>query len=312
MSLSEIEVFKYVNGFDPRYLTHNVYLPVVARKLNDYKWTKIFENKSLMGFLPHGLLICPKVFARQVNGEWYGEAMEQMSFEEVCLICAKNDALIIKDAVESSGGMGVEKLDIKNLSKEQRVEILKSRLAARRKDVVVQEYIKQHPSFARFNASSLNTLRITTLYLNAQFSVCSIALRMGQQGAGVDNWGAGGIMLGVNPDGSLHDAGYDINLNKYTSSNGIVFKGACLEQVPELIREVEKAHTHDFSLCKFIGWDVTVNESNQGVLIEVNSSQPGVIGEQLCTGPIFGARTQEVVDYCKAKRFLYNRVIGQY
>ena len=37
------------------------------------------------------------------------------------------------------------------------------------------------------------------------------------------------------------------------------------------------------------------------IIIELNSSQPGVIGEQLCTGPIFGDRTHEVLDYCSKK-----------
>lgn len=67
---------------------------------------------------------------------------------------------------------------------------------------------------------------------------------------------------------------------------------------------------------KMWGWigdgDIAVNEDNQGVLIEANCSQPGVIGEQLCTGPIFGARTQEVIEYCKSKPFFYNKAIACY
>lgn len=56
-----------------------------------------------------------------------------------------------------------------------------------------------------------------------------------------------------------------------------------------------------FLTLQFIGWDVCFNEKNEPVIIELNSSQPGVFGEQICTGPIFGVRTQEVIDYCKRK-----------
>ena len=62
----------------------------------------------------------------------------------------------------------------------------------------------------------------------------------------------------------------------------------------------------------FIGWDICFNEQNEPIVIELNSSQPGVIGEQLCTGPIFGDRTHEVLDYCSKKEFKYQRSVFTY
>lgn len=312
VGLSEIEMFKRLKGFDPRYLTHNIYLPIIARTINNYKWTKIFENKAITDRFSHGQLISPTVFARKIEGEWYGGSMEQLSFSDVCSLCSLKDLLIVKDAKDSSGGVSVERIDLTRVAAEKRVAFLNERLSARSRDVVIQECIKQHYTFARFNPTSLNTLRITTLYLNGRFTVCSIVLRMGQPGSTVDNWGAGGIMIGVYSDGKVYDVGYDIHAKEYRSSNGVFFQDATLEQIPGLLKAVEYAHVHDFSLCKFIGWDIAVDEHNNGVIIEINSSQPGVIGEQLCTGPIFGNRTQEVIDYCMSKPFVYNRAIARY
>ena len=51
--------------------------------------------------------------------------------------------------------------------------------------------------------------------------------------------------------------------------------------------------------------NIVKDEKGEPIIIELNGSQPGVIGEQLVAGPIFGNRTQEVIDYCKSKKFSY-------
>ena len=40
-SFKELALFKYHNGFDSRYVSHYMYLPLIARRLNDY-----FSEKS--------------------------------------------------------------------------------------------------------------------------------------------------------------------------------------------------------------------------------------------------------------------------
>ena len=290
-SHKEIEIFKHYRGFDARYLTHYQYLPIVAHALNNYRWTKTFEHKSLTGFIPYaGALQVPRCFVRSISGELYGETMDQLSAEEAVRRCAAETGIVVKDADGTSGGKSVEILSTLT------TEDLKRRSG---RDFVVQELVSQHSSIAAFNPSSLNTFRVTTLYLNGKFSVLSIIFRMGKQGMKVDNWGAGGIIVGVEPDGRLHDTGYDIKMNEFTGVNGIKFAESSIDFMPKILKAIEEDHIHRYSLCKFIGWDIAVNESADPVLIEVNSSKPGVIGEQLCTGPIFGERTEEVIDYCK-------------
>ncbi len=51
--------------------------------------------------------------------------------------------------------------------------------------------------------------------------------------------------------------------------------------MPEILRLIEKAHKENFAICKFIGWDIAINKEGEPVIIELNSSQPGVIGELL-------------------------------
>lgn len=306
-SFDEYRLFKTYCGFDPRYLSHYLYLPVIARKLNDYRVTKLFEDKGLQGFIVNSNIKSPYVFGRKIFGEYYNGSMNQILVDDLFDSCLGH-TIIIKDSRDSSGGKGIKKMGVSSSTK----EVFLSELEGRKQDFVIQECIRQNEEMSSFNPTSINTFRITTLYLNGRYSVLNINLRMGKDGSTVDNWGAGGIMVGVNPDGSLKPVGIDIFMNKYRSSNRVTFEGAVIKEMPSILKEVEKAHKNYFSLCKLIGWDICIDEHNNPVLIEVNSSQPGIIGEQILNGPIFGERTQEVIDYCKSKEFTYNRSLINY
>ena len=311
-SYRELAFFKKYRGFDPRYLSHYAYLPIIAHKLNDYHYTKMLEHKSLQGYVARGEMKHPYCYVRCINQEFYSDSMHQLSLEQAIRECIKHDILIIKDSTDSAGGKSVEKLDLKDGDEFVRKIEVERVFQERKRDFVIQECLKQHSSMAKFNETSINTLRITTLYLNGKFSILSIILRFGKKGMKVDNWGAGGIIVGVDKDGKLHNVGYDIHLNEYKEYNGIIFSDETLTQVPSLLKAIENEHMSCYSLSKFIGWDICFNEANEPVIIELNSSQPGVIGEQLGTGPIFGERTQEVMDYCNKKKFCYNKSLFQY
>lgn len=311
ISFEELELFKTYRGFDARYLSHHIYLPLLARTINNYSYTKFFEHKSLLGRLSQSQIKFPRCFVRCIDGEYYDNEMRQLSKHSAISLCLKQSVLIVKDSVDSSGGKGVVKIVLSGLTDAEKELKLQEIFSQKVSDFVVQECVFQHPDTARFNPSSINTFRITTLYLNGRYSVLSIIFRFGKQGMSVDNW-RGGILTGVNNDGQLHKKGFDIALNEYNSYNGIKFSDIIIKQIPSILEAIEYEHMTNFSLCKLIGWDVCINDRNEPVVIEINSSQPGVIGEQLCTGPIFGDRTSEVIEYCAHKMFLYNRSLLSY
>lgn len=307
-SFKEYEMFKKQYTFDPRFLTHNVYLPIVAHLLNDYNYTKIFEDKGLLGFLTSSKLKFPNCFIRRINADYYTNEMKQISFDEAIEICVKYDKIFIKPSKDTSGGNGSELVDFHNLTLEQRRKQMAEIVNHRTADFVAQECIKQSGVMAQFNESSINTLRITTLLLHGKFSVCSIILRMGRNESKVDNWGAGGIACRVNEDGTVAPYGADIHLNRYDSNGICTFKDKTIPNMASILKAIEQSHRRDFAICKFIGWDVAIDENEDPVILELNSSQPGVIVEQIFTGPIFGDRTQEVIDYCILKADMYKKL----
>ena len=304
-SYREFEMFKKMYGFDPRFLTHNIYLPIIAHLLNDYKYTKLFDDKGLLGYIVHTCMNFPVCYVRCIENCFYDNDMRQISFETAVAVCCSKDRLFIKPSHETSGGQGAELIKLCGKTPEERENIVKNKLKSRTRDFVVQECICQHPVMAQFNETSLNTFRITTLCLNGKFSVCSIVVRCGKSGSTVDNWGAGGILIAVFPDGKVNAIGHDIHLNEYRKNGDCVFADCRIPQMPHILDLIEKAHLENFAICKFIGWDIAIDINGDPVIIELNSSQPGVIGEQLVPGPIFGDRTMEVIEYCKNRKFKY-------
>lgn len=313
ISLKEYEVYKKVNGFDERFLSHELYLPIISHLLNDYHYTKFIEDKGLLGYLlKSDYLKFPNCFVRCINGEFYDNSMHQLSKDEALKYCAEQDEFIIKISRESSGGHGVSKISLVGKSFAERLDICKNQFKKYGEYFVVQECIKQHALMSRFNATSINTFRVTTLYLNKKVSVLSIILRIGKAGSFVDNMGSGGVGVGVLPNGKLNEFGYTYSLNKVYSHNDVLFKDECIPQVPSMLDMITKAHKDVFPLCKLIGWDICIDSTGRFIVIEVNSSQPGISGEQMNCGPIFGDRTQEVIEFCKGRKFRYNKSVFSY
>ena len=298
-------MYKHFNGFDPRYLGHNLYLPLVARRLNNYHYTKFFEDKGLLGHLstsvtfPHSIIRC-------VNGEYYDDSFRQISDNEAKeILKSYKGKLVFKIARESSGGHGVRIIDMSSEedSKQRAFQLMDTF----GKDYVVQEAICQHETMAKFNRTSVNTLRITTLYLNGKASLCGMVLRIGKEGSFVDNMCSGGMGISVDKSGCLKEFGYDYDCNQLYEMNGIRFSGEKIGVVPDVVSFILEAHVKDFSFCKFIGWDICIDKDGKPIVIEINASQPGIFGEQLNFGPIFGDRTEEVIDYVSGKEFKYGR-----
>lgn len=216
-SSKELEIFKHFNGFDPRYVSHYMYLPLIARKLNDYQYTKFFENKSLLGAINTNIscpLIFPKIYCRRINGDFYDSDLHQISKNEAVEICANQKLLIVKDSVDSAGGKSVAKIKLEELYNEEKKVVVEKEFLERKRDFVVQECVKQSSIMAEFNEKSINTFRISTLYLNGKASICNIVLRYGKQHMHVDNWGGGRchVWCRHSRKNMYHCMGYSIKL----------------------------------------------------------------------------------------------------
>ena len=304
-SFREFEVYKKARGFDVRFMPMSYYLPLITRRLNNYWYSELLEDKSLFGYLAKGPIRFPKCYVRTVSGEYYDENFKFITESAAKEICSGLDEFIVKAATGGHGGAGIEKIVLSGSDKDTRLAKVNEVFTARKGNLIVQEVLKEHESLRRFNPSSINTLRVQSLYLNGKVSVLSILLRMGTPGSLVDNACSGGCVVGVNHDGTLHESGYTSTYDKIDHSGNVNFKDVKLDQIPDLIKLIERAHLEQFPIVKYIGWDIMFDEQNTPVCIEVNTRQNGHLSFQLCCGPTFADRTEEVINYCKSKEFKY-------
>ncbi len=150
---------------------------------------------------------------------------------------------------------------------------------------IVQKGLTQNPEIAKIYAGSLNTLRTIVQYRNGKVNIVGCILRMGRNGAEVDNSAQGGISIKVNFDdgtfappaqaehggGTFYshpDTGYDFMKNRIIGWDQIK---------TEIIATVSKMT--DFG---DVGWDIALTDTGVSV-IEFNLGY-GIVHAQLSCG----------------------------
>lgn len=290
-------LYKKYRGFDERYLPVDIYISKIIRSLNPERQSYVYLNKGLYNTLyPH--LPQPRCLFKNIDDTFFDSNNNTISRDDAIKILfefSKEFSFVIKPVSETGMGKNVKKLSLTN--HENREAFIDQLINEYKTDYITQEVVNQHDELAKFNNTSLNTCRLTSLFLNGKTSIVSSVFRCGQHGSLIDNCYAGGIMIGINEEGRLEDFGYDIQLNKYyKSSNGIDFKGNIIPNYNS-IRELVLNNHKLIPTCHLIGWDIALNEKGEPIVIELNIRYPGITMEQLCTGPIFGERTEEVLKY---------------
>lgn len=261
----------------------------LSAKLNDLRMADAWTDKAyLERYIPGSRN--PFTLLRNVNGELLDHAFEPISVDNAQGILNDEERVIVKPSVESGGGMNVNAFN-SPLS----YEALLSRY---RSNFVVQHVLKQHPSTAVFNESSVNTIRIISMLWGGVVHICGIMLRTGINGAITDNVSHGqGLSFMLYPDGKIGKVCY--------SFEGLAFDTVQHfgvnpdHHVASVIKAIEfiKYHHKRLLYFKLIAWDIAIEEDGEVTLVEYNTSSIGITLFQYNVGPLFGELTQEVLSY---------------
>lgn len=290
--LTWFRIYKKNFGFSP-YFVDALQIKYILEKFNPFHQVISLENKA-MGDVYFPEIPFPEVYVRCLNGVFYDRAMNRLTLEEAVKVLIDKECFIIKPSIDSLCGAGVEKVVVNDLDKPQEnVKVVISRAGD---NFIAQECLVQEPVVAALNPTSINCCRITTMYMNGKFGYSSI-IKIGKKGSHVDNWHSS-YFTGMAKDGTILPHGFDKKCCRVTKTdNGIEFGGIkvpCFEKMVEL---VEKCHKYYFANCGVIGWDIMVDSNNNPRVLEMNISCPGVVGEQLASGPFFEVFRDEI---CKS------------
>ena len=299
--LQSYRLYKAVRGFDSRFLPMPLYDPSIIRVFNPKEDAAVFVNKGLFERL-FSELKQPQCFFKRINSNFYVQGYQVADLDYIIDYWTTLGSFVIKPSKNSHGGVGVRVFN-RHITKDEAILLIQEY----KDDFLVQEVVRQHDETSVFNKTSINTIRIISLYLNGRVSILRSSLRIGLPGSVVDNAGAGGIMVGLDEYGRLFDFGITQTFEKiWLTANGIEFSGRRVTAFPKIRKIVIENHAFLYPTLGMVAWDFAVGADGSPIFLEGNTKVPGIFWIQFCTGPIFGERTQEVVNYCKSNNDIYS------
>lgn len=291
---ADYRVFKKLIGFDARYVPDDVQIPYVIKSLNPPVHILALEHKGLYPILYKGMNL-PKTQVVCINGVLFDAEMNSMSASDSLDLLKSADKCIIKPTSFSGCGSGIKIVETGTIDKVGVEEYI----TEYKGNFIAQQLVKQSAQISRLSKNSLNTFRISTLFINGKFSVCSVTCRVGMGDSYLDNVAAGNVMVGVQMDGKFMKKAYDSHYGIHTQTDtGVVFENFRIDAIDKMLSFVEENHKKRLPHCGFVGWDIALDENDEPVMIEVNLYGAGIHFEQLAVeAPLYGDRTDEVIEY---------------
>ena len=275
-------------AYDPRYIPEDLYWRKIYPALNKTTFRHAYTDKCFYKHLfPY--LKQPRTILRNSNHCFYDGAGKIIDLNKAKSILASEKSFVIKPAIYSGEGVDIffydrddnKDIDFHNL------------LNSYGTNYIVQEVASQHEILASIHPNSLNTIRIISILFQGKVHISSAILRMGVAGSRLDNVSAGGIACPIEPDGRLKGEAINRQSERITSHpGGAVFREIKIPSYGRVVDAICRAHV-DIPHFRILGWDFSIDEMGQPVLIEYNGA-PGM--NQISCGPLFGDLTEAVLD----------------
>ena len=197
-------IYKKLEGFDACYCDETFFPNYILRSLNLPVHVLGFEHKAMYDqIFPE--LTKPKTIFKCINGVYFDMEMNVSTIENCFELSKQYASVCVKISTFSACGLGVTKLDVKKLQFCEFVGALKEF----GDNFIVQEILSQSPKMATLSNTSLNTFRVSSLFINGKCSICTIMNRIGRGNSFIDNGLAGNFCIGVETDGSYRKYAYD-------------------------------------------------------------------------------------------------------
>lgn len=237
------------------YLTRGYNNKFVAMFNQKDKW-HLFDNKNEFN----------EIFNKYLHRKWLYLDNNLLEFKKKFIDCKE----IIVKPNNNSGGTGVEKLKVSDFSS---MDELYNHLVEK-KQLLVEEVIKQHKDLNKLYSKSVNTLRIITIRQGDKVDVVTAFLRIGNGGV-VDNTCSGGMLTMIDLDNgkTLYPA-CDAALNIFekhpiTGVNISNFSIPCWNECLDLVKKL--AFVVDG--VNYVAWDIAV--SDDGPVVVEGNPYPG-------------------------------------
>lgn len=238
------------------YLTRGINNAIIKKYNNKdsfYKFDdKIEFNKKFSPYLGRDW-----VYLREIKGDDFVNFLK------------KKKAIIVKP-VDGEGGVGIEKININSKTDGKKLY----RQLRKSNQVLVEEFIAQHPDMNGLYKNAVNTLRLFTFIKDGKVTYLQGILKIGNGGV-VDNFSSGGMYTFVNQNGKVIAPAIDKDDNVYekhpkTKTDIVGFQVPMFKEAIKLVKEAAK----EVPEIGYVGWDVAIGKEKP-MIIEGNCF-PGV------------------------------------
>lgn len=254
--------------------------------------------------------ILPVTIIRKIGGQAYTPAYEPIDRKSITddyidQITAGFDRIISKPSIDSDSGHGIElftRIDGR-LTNKAGQPFNAACFDSLGEDIIIQEALMQSDFMARFNPTSVNTIRIATYrsVRNNDVHLLSAVIRMGSAGKFIDNLHGGGKMVRICNDNYLADHCVDQYGTRYTTHNGVDFSDRI--EFPEFDRVKELVTRLSLELVdtRLIQWDIMIDRQGNPRVIEFNIGGFSMWIAQMTGTPAYGDYTDEIIEYAASR-----------
>lgn len=257
------------------------------------QWSRYYPSYSDKNmddiYLPH--ILHPQSILKNMNGYFYYKG-EPVGKEEAIKLCSNIEKAIIKPSMQSKG-VGVKLLSVSDGVSNIDNKTIEQLFDTYKKNFLIQEAVRQHPVISALNPTSVNTIRIMTYRSGMEIIVVYSVIRIGRLNQVIDNQSAGGISTVIHEDGTLGKYAFGVAGDDMIekTDTGIVLEGYKIPGFEKAIEVVKKSH-FDLPFFDIIGWDISINEEEEPVLIEWNGNAGP---SQTACGTGLGKYTERIV-----------------
>ncbi len=210
-----------------------------------------FDNKSNFNI----------VFKDYIKRVWFTN--ENLTYEKFIKYIKGLKKIIVKP-LSSTCGIGITTYEC-NKSEEDNKKIY-NKLVSLDKSII-EEYIVQNKELTEFCRTSVNTVRVYTVYDKGVCDIVYAFLRMGNGGP-VDNFHADGLAANINVETGIVDSNA-VNVNnevyKNSPATGKKIKGFEIPYWKEIV-ELSKELSKIVPDSKAIGWDFAITENGIDII----------------------------------------------
>jgi len=293
-------------SFDPRYLPLDIQYCFIDDWFNNTQEALMLDDKNWYDLFFFDVNR-PKTIARIIGHAYFDPEYNNITLDEVVERCVSEKQVILKPTVDSSGGRGIEFWD-----NSQSQEVLKNFLQ-KHNNYVIQSIIRQNEEINKIYPHSVNSIRIVTCNYEGTTSVLSAVIRMGVDGNKLDNASKGGLFCGIDENGRLRKYAYTKYGDTFsTHPQGAVFADCHIPNYDKCKELVIRLSNRFLRISRLISWDLAIDENGEPTLIEVNLCYGGTDIHQIANGPLYGNKTEAILDkvFRKSKKYrVLNRLI---